>query len=146
LNECLDAALDNVQAALAEAEATVTRDPLPEVLGNANQLTQVFQNLISNSIKYASPGRKPLVQVTREPDEEGKCVIAVADNGQGFDQEFARLIFEPFKRLQGRVPGSGIGLAICRRIVESHEGHIWAESSEGQGAAFRFTLPLWRPN
>jgi len=119
----------------------VKRGPLPSVNGDGSQLTQLFQNLISNSLKYTRPDTAPVIDIGVE-DIADEAVIFVRDNGAGFDPVYATSIFEPFRRLQGRsVSGSGIGLSICKRVVERHGGQIWAESKPGEGSTFRFTLP-----
>jgi light-regulated signal transduction histidine kinase (bacteriophytochrome) len=109
---------------------------------DSSQLTQVFQNLLGNAIKYRAPGRKPEVRVDCESLER-ECLFSVKDNGVGFAPHYAELIFHPFKRLHGRAEysGAGIGLAICKRIIEAHGGRIWAESLPGEGSTFFFTLP-----
>ena len=133
--------LGNWPAALEEADAAVTHDPLPAVVAAHSQIVRLFQNLISNAIKYRSPGRKPTAHISARP-EGTYWVISVQDNGIGFAQQYADSLFTPFKRLHGReYSGSGVGLAICRRIVENHGGRIWAESTVGEGSTFHFTLP-----
>ena len=113
---------------------------LPEVVHNRAQLAQVFQNLISNSLKYRA-GEPPRVRISAVEDG-ADWVFSVTDNGLGIDPQHSDLVFDPFKRLHGReYPGTGVGLAICRRIVERHGGRIWVESAIGQGASFNFTIP-----
>jgi light-regulated signal transduction histidine kinase (bacteriophytochrome) len=105
------------------------------------QFSQVFQNLISNAIRYKS-AEPPLIRIFARRDR-GNWIFSVSDNGCGFDQEFAERIFGLFQRLHGReVEGTGMGLSISRRIVERHGGRIWAESKEGEGATFFFSLPV----
>jgi signal transduction histidine kinase len=102
----------------------------------------VFQNLIGNSIKYRLPDVPLRVDITAEKDPEGDWIIAVHDNGIGIATQHLEKIFEPFKRLHGyEIAGTGIGLALCRRIIEAHGGRIWAESRPGEGTRFLFTLP-----
>ena len=110
-------------------------------MGDAVQIHQLFQNLITNAIKYRG-GATPLVDVSVKP-HGSDWLFAVKDNGSGFDQENAEKIFVIFKRMVGRedVEGTGIGLAICKKIVERHNGKIWAESALEKGATFFFTLP-----
>jgi PAS domain S-box-containing protein len=141
LDQDMETAIAQVAGALEESGAAVTHDPLPPVVVAHTQIVRLFQNLISNAIKYRSPDRKPSVHVSARP--EGRYyVISVKDNGIGFAQEYGESIFAPFRRLQGQESsGSGVGLAICRRIVENHGGRIWAESTVGEGSAFHFTLP-----
>lgn len=136
------AALSNLSAAITETGATITQDPLPVVRIDAARIAQVFQNLVGNALKYRRLDEPPQVHVsaTKEPGEV--WLISVQDNGMGFDARYADQIFGMFKRLHGRdIPGTGIGLAICRKIVEAHGGRIWAESSPGAGSRFSFTIP-----
>jgi light-regulated signal transduction histidine kinase (bacteriophytochrome) len=135
---------DAKQALQLEIDRTGTQisfDSLPVVRGDQAQLSLVFQNLLSNSIKYAKPGITPLIQVSYEQTET-TYLIRVQDNGIGFDQKYAEKVFELFQRLDvTSVPGTGLGLAISRRIVERHGGRMWAESRPGLGSCFMFTLP-----
>lgn len=133
-------ALLNLQAAIAESGAIVTSDPLPTAVAEEAMLLQVFQNLISNSIKYRGE-EPPKIHVSAETNAEG-CVFAVRDNGTGIDPQYSDRVFGMFKRLHGsEIPGSGIGLALCRKIVERRGGRIWVESEPGRGATFKFTIP-----
>jgi light-regulated signal transduction histidine kinase (bacteriophytochrome) len=104
-------------------------------------LTQLYQNLIGNALKF-SGDQPPIIQLTFE-EREGAPVFGVKDNGIGIEPNYAREIFKPFRRLHGRAEyeGSGVGLAICRKIVGRHGGKIWVESEPGKGAHFRFTFP-----
>jgi len=141
LDQDVETAIGQLAAALEEADAAVTHDPLPAVVAAHSQIVRLFQNLISNAIKYRSPGRKPTAHISARP-EGTYWVISVQDNGIGFAQQYAGSLFAPFKRLHGRdYSGSGVGLAICRRIVENHGGRIWAESTVGEGSTFHFTVP-----
>ena len=140
--QVLAAALANLKVALEESGAEVIHDPLPTVLGDRVQLTQLFQNLIGNAIKFrgAAPSR---IEV-RVQLKVGEWLFLVRDNGIGIDpKDFAR-IFIIFQRLHTRqqYPGTGMGLAICKKIVERHGGRIWVESLPGQGSSFYFTLPV----
>ena len=139
----LGKALFNLQAAIAESGAAVTSDPLPTVVAEEVLLMQLFQNLISNSIKYR--GREtPRIHVSAERDAEG-WRFAVRDNGIGIDPQDADRVFGMFKRLHGsEIPGTGIGLAICKKVVERQGGRIWVESEAGRGATFKFTIPYQR--
>jgi two-component system CheB/CheR fusion protein len=133
-------ALLNVQAAIAESGAVVTSDPLPTVMAEEVMLMQLFQNLISNSIKYRG-SETPRIHVSAEKDGEG-WLFVVRDNGIGIDPHDAERVFGMFKRLHGsEIPGTGIGLAICKKVVERQGGRIWVESKRGRGAAFKFTIP-----
>jgi light-regulated signal transduction histidine kinase (bacteriophytochrome) len=140
----LETALFNLDAKIRENGAVVTHDPLPRVMADQMQIIQVFQNLIGNAIKYRS-AEPPKVHVSARL-EGTECIFCVRDNGIGFKQEYADRIFGLFKRLHGKeVPGTGIGLANCRKILERHGGRIWAEAEEGVGAAFYFALPRGEP-
>lgn len=134
-------ALENLQISIREKEATVTHDPLPMVHGDAGQLTQLFQNLIDNAMKFSGdqPPRVHISAVT-EPDY---CTCRVQDNGIGIAPEYQSKLFMLFQRLHTRrdYPGTGIGLAICKRIVERHGGRIWIESKPNEGSAFIFHIP-----
>jgi two-component system CheB/CheR fusion protein len=137
----LTKALLNLQAAIAESGAIVTSDPLPIVVVEEIMLTQLFQNLISNSIKFRGQA-SPRIHVSAERDGEG-WRFAVRDNGIGIDPQYMDRVFGMFKRLHGReIPGTGIGLALCKKIVERKGGRIWVESEAGKGATFKFTIPL----
>jgi two-component system sensor histidine kinase/response regulator len=129
-----------LQVAIAESGATITEDPLPTVNGDSMQLLQLFQNLVANAIKFHGEP-PPRVHVSARAAEEGWC-FSVRDNGIGIGPEYFDRIFLLFQRLHGRneYPGTGIGLALCKRIVERHGGRIWVESAAGQGSTFMFTL------
>lgn len=138
----VSAAVRNLTQLAAESHAKVTWSDLPTVYGEATQLLQVFQNLVGNGLKFRRPEVTPEVQVSaREAGDD--WLFCVRDNGVGFDAKFAERIFQMFQRLHPRTayPGSGIGLAVAKRIVERHGGSIWAESDPGQGTLFYFTLP-----
>ena len=133
-------ALLNLQAAIAESGAIVTSDPLPTVVAEEVMLMQLFQNLISNSIKYRGE-ETPRIHVSAERDAEG-WLFAVRDNGIGIDPQDTDRVFGMFKRLHGsEIPGTGIGLALCKKVVERQGGRIWVESEPGRGATFKFTIP-----
>jgi two-component system CheB/CheR fusion protein len=133
-------ALLNLQAAIAESGAIVTSDALPTVVAEEVMLTQLFQNLISNSIKYRGE-ESPRIHVSAERDGEG-WLFAVRDNGIGIDPQDAGRVFGMFRRLHGNeISGTGIGLALCKKIVERKGGRIWVESEAGRGATFKFTIP-----
>ena len=135
-------AISNLQGAMAESGATVTHDTLPAVQADPSQLAQVFQNLLGNAIKYRRSTCPPQIHVGFEP-RGGESLFWVKDNGIGFDPQEAERIFTPFRRLhsQQEYAGTGIGLAICKKIIEACGGRIWAESAPGQGATFLFTFP-----
>jgi len=119
----------------------VTHDPLPDVLADETQLVQLFQNLVGNAIKYQSPG-VPRVHVSAARNGAKKWIFSVKDNGLGIDPQYFDKIFGMFQRLHKReeFAGTGIGLAICKKIVERHGGTISVESQPGQGSTFRFAL------
>jgi PAS domain S-box-containing protein len=143
LDDEAEAAISQLAAAIEETGASVTHDPLPKVTVEHSQMTRLFVNLISNAIKYRIPRSKPIIHISATDADRGFATIAVRDNGLGFEQKHAELIFEPFTRLQREQnSGSGVGLTICRRIVEHSGGRIWAESKPGEGSIFFFTLPL----
>jgi two-component system, chemotaxis family, CheB/CheR fusion protein len=138
-------ALLNLQAAIAQSGAIVTSDPLPTVVAEEVMLIQLFQNLISNSIKYRGGQETPKIHVSAEKTTEG-WLFAVRDNGIGIDPQDAGRVFGIFKRLHGsEIPGTGIGLALCKKIVERKGGRIWVESGAGPGSTFKFTIPNRRP-
>lgn len=136
-----DVAVANLQEAIRESGARVTRDPLPTVMAHASQLTQLLQNLIGNAIKFRSE-KPPLVHVSAAREED-EWVFSVRDNGIGIDPQYQDRVFGIFQRLQsgGKHPGTGVGLAICKKVVERHGGRMWVESESGQGATFYFTIP-----
>jgi signal transduction histidine kinase len=147
LNEPLDVrhvveeALEMLAAPIEQSGADVSVDDLPVILGDPRKLRQVFLNLIGNALKFAEG--IPVVRVSAEVDGS-TAVFAITDSGIGMDPEQAERIFQPFHRLHSEddYPGSGIGLAVCERIVEQHGGRIWAQSTPGHGSVFRFTLPV----
>jgi light-regulated signal transduction histidine kinase (bacteriophytochrome) len=139
--DALQVALDNLREAIGNSGATVTPEGLGPVLADAAQLTQVFQNLISNAIKFRREA-PPEIHIRGET-LDCHVQITVSDNGIGIEPEHAERIFSIFQRLhtQDTYPGTGIGLAICQRIVHRHGGDIWVESEPGQGSRFYFTWP-----
>jgi two-component system, chemotaxis family, sensor kinase Cph1 len=141
LEALLTSVLSNLKLSIQEAGAEIVHDPLPTVIGDRIQLTQLFQNLIANSLKYKQANTKIRISVKQEGDE---WVFLVKDNGIGIDLQFAERIFKIFQRLHTKAEyaGTGIGLAICKKIVESHKGRIWLNSKLGKGTTFYFTLPV----
>ena len=138
----LGEALMNLQVAIDESGAAITHDPLPTVFCDQPQLVQVFQNLIGNAIKFRAQ-QAPCIHVAAN-QQENEWLFSVRDNGIGLDPKFKERIFEIFQRLHSRTayPGTGIGLAICKRIIQRHGGRIWVESQPGEGATFYFSLPI----
>jgi signal transduction histidine kinase len=134
----------DLEARIDEVGATVEIDSLPTVLGDGVQLRQVLQNLLSNALKFHREGVPLHVRFTTETADGGRCVVAVEDNGIGFDDKYAERIFGTFQRLHGRsqYEGTGIGLSIARKIAWRHDGDITATAVDGEGATFRLTLPL----
>lgn len=132
---------------LAEAGATVHRSSLPSLYGDRAQLVAVFQNLVSNAVKYARPGVRAEVRIEGTTDADGTVRVVVADNGIGFAPEFRERVFAMFQRLHepGRYPGTGVGLALVRKLVARHHGRVWAESTPGEGSRFTVELPRLTP-
>ncbi len=141
-NASLDLALSDLQVAIKEHNAIITSDPLPSIFADREQITKMFQNLVGNAIKFHQPGVVPKVNISAKQDENN-WIFSVSDNGIGISQQYADRIFKIFQRLHTRdeYPGTGIGLAICRRIAEQHGGTIWIESVPGSGSTFYFTIP-----
>lgn len=141
----LENVLADLAAAIADTAGQVTHDPLPTVQADSIQLGQVFQNLLANALKFHA-AEPPRVHVSAE--KRGPCwLFSVRDRGIGIDPQFANRIFEVFQRLHSssEYPGTGIGLAIVKKIVERHGGRIWVESAPGRGATFYFTVPAAGP-
>lgn len=140
LNVTLENALRNLQLSINRSGAVISADPLPTIRANEAHFLPLFQNLIGNAIKYHSDAPPRIHISCTETDE--RRLFSFADNGIGIAPEYHQKIFVPFKRLHGKaIPGTGIGLAICERIVKRYGGRIWVESNVGQGATFLFTLP-----
>jgi len=141
LNASVQSAVSALRPAIDEAGAVVRCDTLPSVLADGAQLEQLYHNLIGNALRFSN-GRRPRVHVGVE-NKSGEHVFFVRDNGIGIDPRYAEKVFVMFQRLHARdeYEGNGIGLAVCKRIVERHGGRIWVESEPGKGAAFRFTIP-----
>ncbi|HZT61992.1 MAG TPA: ATP-binding protein [Burkholderiales bacterium] len=138
----LDRALANLRAAIESSAAQITHDTLPDVSADDTQLVQLFQNLIGNSIKFRKKEEPMRIHVGVQ-DAEGEWRFSVADNGIGIEQQYFERIFMVFQRLHTRdeYPGTGIGLAICKKVIDRHRGRIWVESAPGKGSTFVFTLP-----
>ncbi|MDD5703506.1 MAG: ATP-binding protein [Dehalococcoidales bacterium] len=142
LEEVLEQALYNLHLVIQEKKAQVTHDPLPKAYGDSGQLTQVFQNLIDNAIKFCRE-KRPEVHISARL-EKNECICMVKDNGIGIAPEYQNKLFLLFQRLHTRqeYPGTGIGLAICKRILERHGGRIRVESRPGEGSTFYFQIPV----
>jgi two-component system, LuxR family, sensor kinase FixL len=141
LRQELTAVEENLHRLINETGALITSDTLPEVSGNAVQIMRLLQNLIVNAIKYQRPGQVPRIHVGVS-EEDGKAVFSVRDNGLGIKPAFIEEIFQPFRRLHtwDSIQGTGLGLSVCRKIVEGHGGRIWASSTPGEGTTMFFTL------
>lgn len=148
LGELVDRAAENVARALEDAGGRVEHADLPTVLGEPALLTTVFQNLLGNSLKFRGDDPPTLrVDAERDPEDPGRWLLRFRDNGIGIDAEYAERIFVIFQRLHAKdaYPGTGIGLAMCRKIVEHHEGAMWLEPTEGPGTTFVVALPVLSP-
>lgn len=143
LNEIAQEASQDLEIAIEEKQAVINLPVFPVITGDKSMLRQLFENIISNAIKYARPSHVPVVDITCKEDN-GFLEIAFKDNGIGFDEKYVPQMFMLFQRLHGRASfeGTGLGLAICRKIVEMHAGSIWARGQEGEGATFFVSLPL----
>jgi signal transduction histidine kinase len=145
LQDALSDSLAALKSRIEEAKATITATELPNTCGDQVQFSQVFTNLISNSLKYRKTGSPPCISISAQRNSK-EWIVEVSDNGIGFDQAHAERVFGLFKRLhRDAYPGTGIGLAICKRIVERHGGRIWATSEPDKGSTFYFTVPEWTP-
>ncbi len=139
-NEVIKDVQIHLRTAIAESGASVISSDLPKMTADGSQVRQLFQNLVSNAIKYR--GESPPVIKVSAKHVDGDWLFSVADNGLGIDPENRQRIFEMFSRIHDRsVPGTGIGLAICQRVVERLGGRIWVESTPGEGSTFYFTIP-----
>jgi light-regulated signal transduction histidine kinase (bacteriophytochrome) len=139
--EVLEKTMQALRVPLTESRAIVTHDPLPTVSARQAGLAMLFQNLLGNAIKYQRPGEQPRVHVAAEKKGHMWC-FSVKDNGIGIETEHLDKIFAPFKRLHGKdYPGTGIGLALCKKIVDRYKGELWAESCPGRESTFFFTIP-----
>lgn len=141
--EVLAAALSNLSAEIAQSDARITHSELPTILGDRTQLMQLFQNLIGNAIKFRRRDVIPTIEISATPHHQSEWLLEVKDNGIGIESQQCDRIFEVFQRLHstGEYPGTGIGLTICKKIVERHGGKIWVDSQLGCGTQFYFTLP-----
>ena len=138
--ELVEQAMVNLSDRLEENQAEVDVEPLPTLEADVSQLVQLWQNLLSNAIKFRGL-EAPQIRIAAEQDD-GEWVFSVEDNGVGVEPEEAETIFTIFRRLHPDLPGTGIGLTICKRIVDRHGGRIWVEASPSGGSIFRFTIPI----
>jgi light-regulated signal transduction histidine kinase (bacteriophytochrome) len=148
LNTVLEEILEDLEDVISSKNVQLQRDHLPVVEAIPIQMRQLFQNLLSNAIKYSKPGYPPIIHINCL-DSEDEYRITVKDNGIGFNNEYAEKIFHVFQRLLNNrsYEGTGIGLALCKKIVEAHNGRIYAESEEGKGSIFFIHLPkVHQPN
>ena len=138
--ETLNTVLQNLKVTIGDVDASITHDPLPRIEFDPMRLSQLFQNLLANAIKYRGE-RRPVVHISVRK-QGSETIFSVADNGIGIDPKYSEQIFGIFKRLHGReYEGTGIGLAMCKKIVERQGGRIWVESKLGEGSTFSFTIP-----
>ena len=146
LNLVLAEVLDNLAVPIEETRAVIEKDTLPVVNADPSQMKQLLQNIIGNALKFVPTDRAPHIRIRYEQQEQ-RYRLAIEDNGIGFDDQYLDKIFTPFQRLHGRheYEGTGIGLAICRRIVERHGGEITARSEPGVGTTFELELPFNPP-
>jgi len=151
LGEVVRTVVSDLEMRVQDSGGRVEIGELPVISGDRGQMAQLFQNLIGNGLKFRKPGQNPLVKILSEPETlasgEARWGITVEDDGIGFDEKYRDRIFQIFQRLHGRneYEGTGIGLAICRKIVDRHGGAITATSSPGAGAKFIITLPRQTP-
>jgi light-regulated signal transduction histidine kinase (bacteriophytochrome) len=140
-NDIVECSTTNLQVEIEKNSAIVTHEQLPTLLADHIQIIQLFQNLIGNSIKFRGE-EPPRVHISAEHKEK-EWVISICDNGIGIDPKHYTSIFDNFQRLHdsSKYPGNGIGLAICKKIVENHGGRIWVDSMPGKGSVFKFTIP-----
>jgi light-regulated signal transduction histidine kinase (bacteriophytochrome) len=133
--------LSNLKASIDSSKAIIVKEPLPMLLGDKVQLSQVFQNLIANALKFKGD-KQPQIHINAKK-QNGEWLFTIKDNGIGFEPEYSDKIFIIFQRLHTRTeyPGTGIGLSLCKKIVERHGGRIWVDSAPGLGSTFSFTIP-----
>jgi light-regulated signal transduction histidine kinase (bacteriophytochrome) len=149
LTDCqtlLEEVLANLRSDISSSGACITHSELPKVMGNDTQLIQLFQNLIGNAIKFRHPSVTPQIEISATAEKGGEWIIGVRDNGIGIEPQNFQRIFEAFQRLHSydSYPGTGLGMAICKKIVERHGGRIWVESQLGVGTTIYFTIPALR--
>jgi len=142
VHEIISHSLKELYHPIHNSSALIEVDNMPRVWGLKKEIESLFQNLISNSLKYTRPGTTPEIRITCV-EKEGVFEFSITDNGMGFDAKYKDKIFVLFQRLhlEDEIPGTGIGLAQCKKIIDTHQGEIWAEASPGKGASFHFTIP-----
>jgi light-regulated signal transduction histidine kinase (bacteriophytochrome) len=142
VDRVLDRVLADLRPAIEESRASIERGPLPTVVADASELGQILQNLVANAIKFRRAGAPVRIRISAERDD-GSWLFSVSDNGIGIDPRYANRVFAIFQRLHSRAeyPGTGVGLAICKKIVERQGGKIWFDSTGRRGSTFRFTIP-----
>ena len=142
LTDVFQGVLFDLRLLVEETQAQIETSHLPQVMGDPSQLRQVFYNLFTNAIKFRGD-RPPKIEVNASEDPNGDWLVRVKDHGIGIDMQYSDRIFRIFQRLHtaDEYPGTGIGLAICKKIVERHQGRIWVESKPGEGTTFFLTLP-----
>ena len=142
LNDVLDEVMANLSFEVMETKGKIQFEPFPIIEANKIQMVQLFQNLISNSLKYRKENVPPVVKISSTREEEGFIKISVEDNGIGIKNEYADLVFQPFEWLNPQIEGTGMGLAICKKVVVSHGGKITVKSlPDGEGSVFYIKLP-----
>ena len=145
LNELIDDILFNIKDTIKAKNVEVTYDSLPQVVADKNELILLFQNIIGNAVKFRKEDKPLKMHIAVKMEEDNhEYFFSVSDNGIGMDPQYAEQIFDIFQRLNSmkEYSGTGIGLSICKKIVDQHSGHIWVESELGKGSTFYFTLPM----
>ena len=141
MKTAIEEALSNLKVMLRETNAQATIDSMPVIAANPTQMVQLWQNLISNAVKFRKPEVRPKVHVSSE-QKPSEWIFSIRDNGIGIEPQYYDRIFDIFQRLQSDYEGTGIGLAVCKKIIDFHKGRIWIESDPGQGTTFYFTIPI----
>ena len=143
-NSAIQTVLDDISLLVNDKQADIRVDNIGVILADKGHIMRVFQNLLQNSLKFVAPERHPVIEITVVDRTEEHITLAFKDNGIGFDNQYASRIFNLFERLHGKseFEGTGMGLAICRKIVEKHNGSIWAEGRENEGSVFYMQLPV----
>jgi light-regulated signal transduction histidine kinase (bacteriophytochrome) len=146
-NKIIEGTLSDLEARVNESRGTINVDKLPDIEADSFQMRQLFQNLIGNALKYRKEDVDPVINISAQPDGNGNVVIKIEDNGIGFDEKYKDKIFQLFQRLHGKnaYGGTGMGLAICKKIVEHHSGSMTVDSTPGVGTAFQVSLPKKHP-